>query len=266
MRKKFLLVFYIAIIFGVVQYYINYIKMSSENNSITLFDTPPQGTIHVYLDVATFPTELQLFDIIKRDKTIPKIISWNWERFPNIKNLDKYNAKTISIPFFGHRGCYDQKQLQSALEGIKKLKDNDFVFHTNMMWSNLILPFLKVIPKEKIKHIHIYEDGLGNVLSSSIATKLITKDASLNAKEKMEHCLKSECHPFEYKFSFHYLYPTTYHISFWEEIQNEPHLTNFLNLIKGANVEPIDLEKESKELTYNQKKEIGEIKKTQKVF
>lgn len=257
MRKKILLSCYILIILSVIVYTINFIKNISGNDDIVLFKNPQQGTIHVYLDSATFSTELQLFDIVKRDKKTPKIISWNWERFPDLKNLEKYNAKTVSIPFFGYTG-YDKNSLEKVLKEIKKIKDNDFVFHINLHWVNMAIPFLQIIPKENVKHIHIYEDGIANILSSTIGTYLLPNEIP-NAKEKMEKCLKSYCHPYEYKFLLQHIYPTTYHITYLDEIKKEPRLQNFLNLIKDANIKPVNLEDEAKKITYEQKKELFEI-------
>ncbi len=217
----------------------------------------PKGTIHIYTDDATFPTELQLFDMIQRPADTPKIISWNWNRFPNL-NLDPYNATKLDFSFFRRLTNYDKRKIDNFIEELKNLENNDFVIHANLLGIASVIPLLKELPKEKIKHIYLYEDGLANHLSSIVNIPAITPN-DFNDKKFEQMIQTGDKFSSKYAYLLHKYYPVTYRMTFWDEFKKRPMLGNFLELMKGADVENINLQEIADTLTHGQKKALFDI-------
>lgn len=217
----------------------------------------PKGTIHIYIDRATFSTELQLFDIVQRPKDTPKIISWSWQRFPHL-NLDNYNVTKLDFGFCNKLASYDKRKINTFINELKKLKDNDFVIHSNLYWTSSILPLLRELPKEKIKHIYLYEDGLANHLASTVAIPAVKFD-DFDEDNLMKMIQTDDNFLSKYAYFLHKYYPVTYRISYWDEFKKKPLLGSFLELMKDADVENINLQEIADTLTHGQKKELFDI-------
>lgn len=216
-----------------------------------------KGTIHIYIEEATFPTELQLIDIVQRSKDTPKIISWNWERFPSLKGIENYNATLLNFSFRPELKNYDKSKIKTLIKELKNLKDNDFIIHTNLLWVESIIPLLKELPREKIKHIYLYEDGLANLLALTSAIPAVKMD---NPAEKIRQLINSkEKFSNKYAYLLHKLYPVTYRISFWNEFKQKKLIGNFSEVMQDANVENVDIQKIAEKLTAEQKSELFKI-------
>lgn len=217
----------------------------------------PKGTIHIYTDDATFPTELQLFDMIQRPADTPKIISWNWNRFPNL-NLDPYNATKLDFSFFRRLTNYDKRKIDNFIEELKNLENNDFVIHANLLGIASVIPLLKELPKEKIKHIYLYEDGLANHLASTTSIPAAQVN-NLGEQDLTKIFLNADKFSSKYAYFLHKYYPVTYRITYWNEFKKRPLLGNFLELMKDADVENVNLQEIANTLTDEQKKELFNI-------
>ena len=238
-------------------FYINLFKQPEETKVTKMLPEYPKGTtIHIYIEEATFPTELQLFDIVQRPKDTPKIISWNWLRFPHL-NLDNYNVTELGFGFRNSLYHYNKQKVEEFIQELKNLKDNDFVIHANLYWIASIMPFLRELPKEKIKHIYLYEDGLANHL---VPTPLPLIEANIPDIKQLTQMMEADgnsAHKSAYFLHKHY--PVTYRISFWNEVKKKTMLNSFLELMKDADVENIDIQKIANTLTDEQKSELFKI-------
>ncbi len=216
-----------------------------------------KGTIHIYIEEATFPTELQLIDIVQRAKDTPKIISWNWDRFPSLKGIENYNATLLDFSFRPKLKNYDKSKIKALIKELKNLKDNDFVIHANLLWAESIIPLLRELPREKIKHIYLYEDGLANLLALTSAIPAVKME---NPAEKIQQLINSkEKFSNKYAYLLHKQYPVTYRISFWNEFKQKKLIGNFSEVMKDADVENVDIQKIAEKLTAEQKQELFKI-------
>ena len=218
---------------------------------------PKNTTIHIYVESATFPTELQLIDIIQRSKDTPKIISLHKTRFPNLKGLENYNATVLDFGFRELYDWYSKKKVRKLVKELKSLKDNDFVIHANIYWPDSLFELLKEIPREKIKHIYLYEDGLGNHVAGTAAIPIFKeKNAVDKVKKKI---IAGEFLPKRYAYYLHKVYPVTYRISYWDEFKKRRFAENTLEIMNDAVIEDVNISKIADTLTTNQKEELFNI-------
>ena len=218
---------------------------------------PKNTTIHIYVESATFPTELQLIDIVQRSKDTPKIISIHKTRFPNLRGLEKYNATVLDFGFRAHYDWYNKKKVRKLLKELRKLKDNDFVVHANLYWPDSLFELLKGIPHEKIKRIYLYEDGLGNHVAGTAAIPIFKEK---NAVDKLkEKIAKGDFLPKRYAYYLHKVYPVTYRISYWDEFRKGRFNENTLEVMKDAVVENVNINNIADTLTTDQKEELFNI-------
>lgn len=264
-KKIFIAVYCIITVFlysvgdfsPIQNFYINIFEQPEQPSETKMLPEYPKGTIHIYLDEATFPTELQLVDIVQRPKDTPKIISWNLLRFPNL-DLHEYNVTALKFGFIKGLSTYDEGKIKAIMNELKSLKDNDFVIHANLLWVASIMPFLRELPKEKIKHIYLYEDGLANHLASTTPLPAVKMD-SFNEKELTQMIQSDDIFLSKYAYFLHKYYPVTYRLSFWNEVKKRPMLDHFFELMEDADVENIDIQEIAKKLTAEQKKELFKI-------
>jgi len=222
---------------------------------------PLKPKIHIYIDWATTPALLQMTDFVKQPLRDKKFIFWR--RFPNLServNLADLNAVQIDLPQSeGKNGICRDILINNIHTIYEQNPDTDYVIHSNLWWNGLLIPILKIIPKERIKHLHIYEDGVSNVVHSrKHYTTSITSGYDyagdlqniLNGKKEYSH---------HYDFSFHTLYPTTYYFGFVDYILTQEAFNTFINFIGIKNVQEINYDKIAKKLSDKQKQQIFDL-------
>ena len=133
-------------------------------------DTPYSGKpIHVFYDgLATQPAFIGMIDMVQLKKDEIKIFAWH--RFTNrSKLLDLKKLNAIEVPVTGLEG-YGLANVSPVLEKLKEVLNENptspVVVWTNANNINYFFDlFFKVVEKERVKHIHLYEDGAGELFT-----------------------------------------------------------------------------------------------------
>lgn len=228
--------------------------------SLTIFalNVRPKPVAHIYIDVATASTLLQMINLTNTPATDPKLIGWR--RFPNLHtriDLQTINATEISLP---HSELETKATIDLILAAFKdfysKHPDMNYEIHCNLFWGNILIPILQQIPKKQIKRLHLYEDGIGNTIySRSLYTQ--RQSTHLHLDTKLRQVLAEQI-PYDnlYMFSFHKIYPTTYYFSFVDIMHTYPDFDDFFKYLKGAKIVQTNFDGIIPKLTDNQKEMI----------
>ncbi|MBR5130097.1 MAG: hypothetical protein IKV03_02600 [Alphaproteobacteria bacterium] len=221
--------------------------------------TPLKSKVHIYIDYATTPTLLQMIDLIKQPKEDLKFIFWR--RFPNLNknvNLADYNTTQIELPPFEGANRQSQNIIKTCIQHIyDNTPDADYTIHVNLWWATQLIPILQIIDPTKIEHIHIYEDGISNVIHSRKDLTLSVTPHKKNYANLLKKIIVEDGdYTHEYDFVFHTLYPTTYHLSFVDMIKKDPSLNDFINFLDLKNIKEINWYKLKNSLTDREKQQL----------
>ena len=236
-------------------FYVKYIQTETDR----LY---PDKPIHVFFEaMATQPAFLGMIDMLQLPKDEKKIFIWH--RFLNRKDL--FDLKSINaieldqprVEGFIYTGT--GSLLNQVKEELKKSPKSPLIIYTNTTnYKYLFDGFLKEFPKEQIKRIHLYEDGLGilfssvNYLNSIYFTHEDVQDF-YNYYYRPE--LKARL-PDAAKYMFHTILPVTYHFFGFEKAK-ELFLTKYFFIkMKGASFEDIDFNKLNKKLSDKTKSDL----------
>ena len=217
--------------------------------------------IHIFFEgFATAPEFSQMIEFAKLPKETKKIIAWH--RFPNRKNVIDLNAyNTIEIDLPTEEGNIKEK-VYTVSNAIQKIADENpasvLVFHTSFdKVQNSLKPLLNMFPKNRIKHIHLYEDGYGDIFKWT--------DKILKAKTFYKPNLKQQTLSLlapnskqEWKiahvFGLRYHYNVSYHFLNVNKIKNDKRFQKMFSTIKDANLREINFDTLANTLTEEQKK------------
>ena len=129
--------------------------------------TPPIA--HIYIDLASVPSLLQMTDALQQPSEEPKLFIW--KRFPALKADDRIlqsmNAIMVDSKFLGEKNYEKFNTLvdTNLMEFYAKNFNHHFVIHLNAYHAlNKSGHFSNIIPTEKIKEIHLYDDAIGRSL------------------------------------------------------------------------------------------------------
>lgn len=211
-----------------------------------------ENTVYIFADVATGATILEMVQFVRLPKSSRKFVAWG--SYPNLaEKLQSYNA--IQIPFktqpYNQLVFSIQKGLKHTVQQLLEENPNtQFVFHTNMFHSRtLLFPILQMIPSDQVKHIHLYEDGYGNTVAS--------------LKERiLQHVTPERPHnmwDIAYPYYTHFVYPTTYHLAYPEEIRQNAEFNQLANILKNADIQPVDFYEIKTHLTRKQKNKLKDL-------
>ena len=222
---------------------------------------PLKPKIHIYIDWATTPALLQMTDFVKQPQRDKKFIFWR--RFPNLTervNLAELNAVQIDLPQSEEKNNICYQIVENSIQTIyEQNPDTDYVIHTNLWWNELLIPILRIIPKEHIKHLHIYEDGVSNIVHSR-KHLTIAIQPDYDYASDLQHILNNQKeYSHHYDLTFHTLYPTTYYFGFVDYAKNNEDFYLFMNFIGTADIQEINYEKIAKKLSDKQKQQIFEL-------
>ena len=236
--KKYILLFILCFVFGFIFrtgiYYLNAPRTHGE-------------TVHVFFEVyATNPALSQMVEFAKLPKSARKLIAWH--RFPNRKNvldLDAYNTAEINIiPKEGFYGSSTRRVFREVMKIYAQNPDTRFVLYTNFSHQNITLaPFLNKLPQENIKHIHLFEDGYGDLLKSPYHDDENGDKYTAELIEQLPDILQGKL-PWktEAGVTVHKLYPVTYHFMLTDEIKKNKRFKPLINWLKDADVQNIDFD------------------------
>ncbi len=218
--------------------------MSSQVDNEQYKDKP----IHIFFETyATQPAFLGMIDLVQLPKDELKVIGWH--RFLNRKekvDLKEYNI--IEIPLLAEEESEKnaKKFMEMAFDIASKNPNSPIILYTNINSYKLFTGyFLKMFPRERIKHIHLYEDGLGGLFTEStyFQSLICLKESNFNLNNIDEM-----------KYSFHKFYPATYHMFGINEAKNKLEFHHFFKEMKDAHFEQIDFYQLKDKLTVEQKK------------
>lgn len=207
------------------------------HKNVCSFEPYPNETeLHVFLEAyATNPALIQMIYYVQLPQNTPKIIAWH--RFPNLsQKVDLSLNNTIEVPLIQREG-YWTDATNRVLKVTKKEMDKNpnlkLVLHANMgKYDTVLSPFLKQIPKERIRHIHLYEDGAGEIFKWNF---------EIPSKEEAEKILNGEQKSKQgVIFQLHHFFPTTIHLFGWKDAQKLSQYTNKIKNLKQADIRDVD--------------------------
>ncbi len=220
--------------------------------------------IHVFFEgFATAPEFSQMIEFAKLPKETKKIIAWH--RFPNRKHvidLDEYNTIEVDLPV--KEGNIEEK-LKVVSDVVQKVANDNpasvLVFHTSFdKVQSVLKPLLNMFPKNRVKHIHLYEDGYGDIFkwnNKILKAKTFYKP---NLKQETFNLLNPETDgawKIAHVFSLRHFYPVSYHFLNVNKIKHDKRFQKMLSTIKGADLREMNfntlagiLSEEQKQLVY----------------
>lgn len=245
---RYIFTFLISMVIGVGVYQIPVIREF-------LF---PRPVIYVFLEAyATNPALSQMIEFAKLPKDTKKIIAWH--RFPNRKNeldLNTYNTREVDLPAKeGHYSNGTRQMLNAVMEEAEQNPQAVFEIHGNLNHIPIVIkPFLENLPAEKIKRIHLYEDGYG-VFYKGYDNYQIQDNQTDTLLNKLRIFLsegKGTWIP-PYVLLFFKLYPTTYHLFEPDFLYKNEKYANIISHLKYADIQEINFHKLRKTLSNEQK-------------
>ncbi len=214
--------------------------------------------IHIFYEgLATMPAFLGMIDMVLLPEDELKVFAFHrFTKRADLFDLKKINA--IEIPIEAKERYVIVSAHKFVSELLKILSQNPkapIVVYTNMNnYRYLFDVLLPKIDKNRIKHLHLYEDGLGELLTYAnyFQNMMIEKNDALMLENFYYGGKKNEL-PKYAKHSFHKLFPVTYHFFGIENVKNEPAYQNFFQQMKEAEFQDINFYKIRSNLTKKQK-------------
>jgi len=206
---------------------------------------------HIYLDASSFPTLLQMLDLVQNQPQGPKLISW--QRITDTKPIKKKikNAKIVKhIPY--HLAEY-WPELEEALRDFVAYYPNaQFIVHVNKDQNNLVWTVLRIVPRERIKELHLYEESFGHTSYQG---------SPLYSPEKAQQVLSGFRRPQHFEpnlaFSLISFYPqSVVHVALADMALKNPKAKP---LHQAGRIEEVDWTKISQQLTPKQKQDLLEL-------
>lgn len=242
-------------------------------NSTFYFAKP----IHVFYEVlATTPAFLGMIEMVQLPDDEPKIFLWH--RFPNRKDLidlAKINAFEVESRNAEGDIYYAKGNFRRVLRDILvKYPKSPLIIHTNTNnYEYLFDGFLRDFPKERVKHVHLYEDGLAGLYIYNKFFNNIrnTKQDIQDLENYYYGDVKTRKLPKYAKYMLHTLFPTTYYFYGYENAAKGILEEQFFQQMKGASFKDINFRKIAKKLTRTQKEKLLQLlgfdfKKYKKIF
>ncbi len=215
--------------------------------------------IHIFFEThATAPALSQIIEFSKLPKETKKIIGWS--RFPNrgqVFDLDEYN--TVEIPVVKNQPFANLINLTTTvLDEISETPSAAIVIHASFdKVATSVKPLLSFIPKQRIKAIHLYEDGYGDVLKWNDAVSNETTLFMDTLKQETAELLEPENKNIwliRNVFGLRYFYPVTYHFLKASQFKNIKRLQSIFTKFNDLNLVETNFYTLAQTLTPEQKK------------
>lgn len=248
--KKYILTFFISFMLGISLFFMSYLPV------IRPLIHPE---IHIFLEAyATNPALSQMIEFSKLPKKTRKFIAWH--RFPNRKNvldLANYNTTEVDLPATERLYSYGTHQMLKAIDSIIQNEPmTEFILHANFSHIPVaITPFLNKIPKHRIKHIHLYEDGYGVFYKGYNVYRFPQDQTEQEILNELNNHIVSQTGQWKayYELLFFKLYPTTYHLFEPNFLYHIPKYAHIAQYLKQADVQEINFYKLRNTLSDEQK-------------
>lgn len=213
--------------------------------------------IHIFYEgLATMPAFLGMIDMVALPADELKIFAFHrFTQRSDLLDLKKINA--IEIPVTAKEGYViinGHKFVNEVLKILDKNPQSPVIIYTNMNNHRYLFDILlPKIDKNRIKHLHLYEDGLGELLTyANNFQKMTITDEDGKLLEDFYYG-SNEKLPEYPKHSFHKAFPVTYYFFGVNEVKKDPAYAHFLNQMKEAELKDINFHEIRKNLTSNQK-------------
>ena len=210
---------------------------------------PSVRVAHIYLDSSSFPTLLQMMDVVKNRNKEPKLISWQRMTDITAKNSILKNAVVLPhVPY--HLREYWERLEHDLRHFVSQYPNAQFVVHLNKDQNRLVWLTLRLVPKQRIKELHLYEESFAHTTYQTSPIFHSTQEAQ---RVLANHIPPKHFDP-NLALSLLPLYPqTTVHLALPElALENK----NVQQLRYAQRLEEVDFVKISKQLTKEQKQDL----------
>ncbi len=215
-----------------------------------------------YESYATAPALWESIELIKSFSNNDEFKLFFFHRFPNRRklfNLNKLNAMELDLNTKeGYFPYTASTFINAALEIAQKYPKAEVEVYSNINQTYFFLyPIMNVLGK-RITHVHLYEDGEGNVCDNEYnawSSLDFWKNFTLKhiGPKYYDFALYSD-QAYVWKVTISKLVPTTYHLAQADHILNDKNMQNYVNFIGAENIKNIDLKHEANRLTPYEKK------------
>ncbi len=126
---------------------------------------------HIYVDPATTPALFQMMDLVDQSHSDPKYVAWRrYTVFFRNKLKTRLNVTPSSVKPYTSNKDFVQLITNEINSFYRQHPGYVFVIHANVEHPWFLNPILKVIPKNQIKHIYLYEDSIGRTIWEGISS------------------------------------------------------------------------------------------------
>lgn len=207
-----------------------------------------------------------LWESVEFIKSLPKeneLKVFFWHRYPNrseLFDLKKINGIEIQLnhaegwPIYSSPAFIKRlKEIASQYPGAK------FEIYSNINQTRYFLIPLIWEMKDKIEHVHLYEDGACNVYGSEYGfwSQFHFDPAILEKRKNAKTFIPVDDQTLAFwKASVGKLVPATYHLCMGDKIKNDPALKNYVAWIGKDHIQNADLKSYASRLTPKEKKQL----------
>ncbi len=214
-------------------------------------------TVHIFADVATTPSLLQMVAYLKAPPEDLKIILWR--RFQGYDKGLKENTIEVTCPNSEHGIHICGKILKEKIKKIyKSLPKAEYVIHgNNKHFYTFGASLLSFIPQKQIRMIHLYEDGNATKWRNRKGKNGLPR-YSVNY---LKQIIKNQNAPMFFPFDviLGRLYPLTVHCFFAERMQKDDQYAPYMKALSTSFLENVDYVQLSKELSEWEKERLFQM-------
>ena len=214
--------------------------------------------IHVFYEgLATMPAFLGMIDMVQLPKEEKKIFAFH--RFPkrsDLLDLSEINAEEVPISSKEGYVVISSHPFVQRLEML--LKENPkspIIIYTNLNnYRYLFDTLFSKVDKKRIKHVHLYEDGLGELFThNGYFENLSYTQQDVEELKKVYNKEQNAKTPNYAKFMMHHILPVTYHFFEANKAKGMDTYQSFFKHLKGSEIQEINLKKIAEQLSNEQK-------------
>lgn len=251
MRKIIFFLHFVCLIFCLVP--LSFAQTEVDGTNKRYLEKP----IHIFYEgLATMPALLGMVDMVQLPKDEKKVFAFH--RFPNRSSLVDLKAiNATEIPITAGEGYVlisGNYFLKEIIKILNEYPQSPIIVYTNRNnYQYFFDGFLKKVDPKRIRHVHLYEDGLGELFTSRDYFSKINYPSSDIQKLKDFYYASGKEIPSHTKMMMHYFFPATYHIYGLEQAKTMPELKNFFEVMKDASFKEVDFRKIRKDLSLEQR-------------
>lgn len=140
---------------------------------IQVLFVPPVA--HIYIDPASTPALFQMMDMVTQSSEEPKYVAWRrYMAFFPKKLISPLNITVSSVKPSTSNNDFVQLIQKEVKLFYRQHSDHVFVIHVNVSHPWFFNPVLRIIPKDRVKHVYFYEDSIGRTIWDGIASGFLS--------------------------------------------------------------------------------------------